>query len=74
MIKGPTIEVTLIKLVNAPCNSPCSVGGTSEEIIPCNAGPHIPPKDYGIKNTNIIQLVLAKPNNNKPIPYKASPK
>ena len=53
---GPAIEVRLIKLVSAPCNSPCSSAGTFPEIIDCNAGPEIPPKQYGIKNTNIIQL------------------
>lgn len=25
---GPTIDVALIKLVKAPCNSPCSLAGT----------------------------------------------
>src|ERR671916_200396 len=28
MTKGPTIDVRLIKLVSAPCSSPCSFEGT----------------------------------------------
>jgi len=40
--------VALIKLVNAPCNSPCSFDGTWPVIIDCSAGPEIPPRQYGI--------------------------
>ncbi len=41
---GPIIEVRLIRLVSAPCNSPCSFAGMFPEITDCRAGPHIPPR------------------------------
>jgi hypothetical protein len=44
MSGGPTIEVTLIKLVKPPCSSPCSFGGIWLLMRPCMAGPAIPPR------------------------------
>ena len=44
MINGPMIVVRLIKLVKAPCNSPCSLGGTCCAKVACKDGPAIPPK------------------------------
>src|SRR4051812_17960800 len=60
---GPTMEVRLIKLVSAPCNSPCSLDGTCDAMIACNAGPAIPPRQYGTRKANIIQDCDAKANN-----------
>ena len=71
--RGPMIEVTLITLVRAPCNSPCSFLGTLPEIIDCKAGPAMPPRHYGTRKTNIIQPSVAKENNNSPKAYKPRP-
>ena len=73
MIIGPTIDVALIKLVSAPCNSPCSLDGTWLEMIPCNAGPAIPPRQYTAEKANIIHVDAAKANKNIPMVYKSSP-
>ena len=64
---GPIIVVTLIRLVSAPCNSPCSFFGILPEMILCNAGPAMPPRQYGIKKAYIIQPCVARPNKIKPI-------
>ena len=64
---GPIIFVKLIILVRPPCNSPCWLGGTWPEIIDCRAGPEMPPRQYGNKKTNIIQLWVANANKNSPM-------
>src|SRR5262245_33270970 len=73
MIGGPIIDVALIKLVSAPCNSPCSLGGTWDEMVACNAGPAIPPRQYGTRKANIIHDCVAKANRSIPIEYRESP-
>ena len=49
-----------------PWNSPCSSSGILFVIIPCNAGPDIPPSDRGIANAKIIQLSCANEIKIKP--------
>ena len=54
------IDAKLFKLVSEPCNSPCSLAGICEEIMPCMAGPAKPPNEYGIIMAYIIQGWSAK--------------
>ena len=70
---GPTTAVRLVRLVNAPCNAPCSFAGTCEEIIPCMDGPPIPPRQQGTKNTIIQKPDGANPKRIKPIVENAKP-
>ena len=42
--KGPMMDVTLIRLVRDPCNSPWALAGTLPEMVDCKAGPAIPPR------------------------------
>ena len=63
----------LIILVKDPCSSPCSLAGTVPEIMACKPGPEMPPKQYGIKKANIIQLCDAKPNKTSPMVYNPNP-
>ena len=73
IITGLIIEVALIKLVKAPCNSPCSFAGTWPVIIDWSAGPEIPPRQYGIKKINIIHPCVAQANNTNPNAYMPNP-
>ena len=66
IIKGPKIEVRLIIPVMPPDSSPCPLAGTAKDISLCSAGPAIPPKQYTVVKAYIIQVELAKANNNMP--------
>ena len=72
--KGEYLAVKLIKLVNAPCNCPCSLGAICVEIIPCKAGPAKPPIAKGIIKANIIQLCDAKEKARKPQAEQIKPR
>jgi hypothetical protein len=74
MTSGPTMDVMLITLVKDPWSSPCSLDGTDPEIMACRPGPEIPPKQYGTKKANIIQLCEARPNKTNPMVYKPKPR
>ena len=44
IIRGPRNDVILMRLVSAPCSSPCALSGTWLDIMPCNTGPQMPPR------------------------------
>lgn len=67
------MDVALIRLVSAPCNSPCSLDGIFLVMMDCKAGPQIPPRQYGTVNTSIIQPSDAKAYSNIPIAYSNNP-
>ena len=56
---GPMIEVKLIVLAIAPCNSPCAFSGVYRVIMACIAGKVILPSAPTTIPANIIQLALA---------------